>query len=42
MLNAHMLELNKLYFDNCKNILLQVDDGSIDLVLQDPPFEVTI
>jgi DNA modification methylase len=41
MLNAYMLELNKLYFDNCKNILLQVDDGCIDLVLQDPPFEVT-
>jgi len=41
MLNAHMLELNKLYFDNCKNILQQVDDGIIDLVLQDPPFEVT-
>lgn len=41
MLNAHMVELNKLYFDNCKNILQQVDDGIIDLVLQDPPFEVT-
>jgi|JI9StandDraft_1071089.scaffolds.fasta_scaffold33513_1 site-specific DNA-methyltransferase (adenine-specific) len=41
MLNAHMVELNKLYFDNCKNILQQVDDGIIDFVLQDPPFEVT-
>ena len=27
MLNENMVELNKLYFDNCKNILLQVDDG---------------
>ena len=36
-----MLELNKLYYDNCKNILHQVDDGLIDFVLQDPPFEVT-
>ncbi len=41
MLNENMVELNKLYFDNCKNILLQVDDGIIDFVLQDPPFEVT-
>lgn len=41
MLNENMVELNKLYFDNCKNILQQVDDGIIDLVLQDPPFEVT-
>jgi len=41
MLNENMVELNKLYFDNCKNILQQVDDGIIDFVLQDPPFEVT-
>lgn len=36
-----MIELNKLYFDNCKNILHKLDNGIIDLVLQDPPFEVT-
>jgi site-specific DNA-methyltransferase (adenine-specific) len=36
-----MLETNKIYFDDCKNILQSLDDNSIDLVLQDPPFEVT-
>lgn len=34
-------EINKLYFDDCINILKRLPDNSIDLFLQDPPFEVT-
>jgi len=35
------MELNKLHLDNCINVLNKLDDNSIDLFVQDPPFEVT-
>ena len=33
--------VNKLYFKDCKEVLQSLPDNSIDLFLQDPPFEVT-
>lgn len=35
------MELDKLYFKNCKDVLLSLPDNSIDAFIQDPPFEVT-
>lgn len=36
-----MIEINKLYFENCIEVLKRLPDNSIDMFLQDPPFEVT-
>lgn len=36
-----MIELNKIYNDDCINILNQIDDESIDLIVTDPPYKVT-
>lgn len=33
-----MIEINKVYNDDCFNIISQLDDESIDLVLTDPPY----
>ena len=33
-----MIEINKIYHDDCMNILKQLPDKSIDLVLTDPPY----
>ena len=33
-----MIEINKIYHDDCMNILRQLPDKSIDLVLTDPPY----
>ena len=33
-----MIEINKIYNDDCLNILKQLPDKSIDLVLTDPPY----
>lgn len=33
-----MIEINKIYNDDCMNILKQLPDKSIDLVLTDPPY----
>jgi len=33
--------INKIHFANCIDILKQLPDNSIDMFLQDPPFEVT-
>lgn len=33
-----MIEINKIYNDDCINILKQLPDKSIDLVLTDPPY----
>lgn len=33
-----MIEVNKIYNDDCLNILKQLPDKSIDLVLTDPPY----
>jgi len=36
-----MLEINKIYYQNCIEVLKQLADGSVDAYIQDPPFEVT-
>ena len=33
-----MVEINKVYFDDCFNIIEQLDDNSLDLVVTDPPY----
>jgi DNA modification methylase len=33
-----MIEINKIYNDDCINILKQLPDKSIDLILTDPPY----
>ena len=33
-----MIDVNKIYNDDCMNILKQIPDKSIDLVLIDPPY----
>ena len=35
-----MIEVNKIYNDDCMNILKQLPDKSIDLVLTDPPYGI--
>jgi site-specific DNA-methyltransferase (adenine-specific) len=35
------VEVNKLYFENCVEVLKRLPDNSIDAYIQDPPFEVT-
>jgi len=35
------MELNKIHFKNCIEVLQSLPDNSIDMFLQDPPFEVT-
>ena len=35
-----MIELNKIYNDDCLNILKQLPDKCIDLVLTDPPYNI--
>jgi len=35
------IEVNKLYFENCIEVLKRLPDNSIDAYIQDPPFEVT-
>ena len=35
-----MLEVNKIYNDDCLNILKQLPDKCIDLVLTDPPYGI--
>jgi site-specific DNA-methyltransferase (adenine-specific) len=36
-----MIELNRIYFEDCYDTLVKMDDGCVDLMLQDTPFEVT-
>ena len=35
-----MIEVNKIYNDDCLNVLKQLPDKSIDLVLTDPPYGI--
>jgi len=35
------MELNKIHFKNCIEVLQSLPNNSIDMFLQDPPFEVT-
>lgn len=36
-----MLELNKIYLGDCLEVMKDIDDGSIDLILADPPYQIT-
>ncbi len=36
-----MIELNKIYHDDCINILRKISDKSIDLILTDPPYIIS-
>ena len=36
-----MLELNKIYYGDCKVVMKQIDNESVDLILTDPPYNVT-
>lgn len=36
-----MIELNKIYFEDCYDTLVKIDDGCVDLMLQDTPFGIT-
>lgn len=36
-----MLEINKLYFEDCLEGMKKIDDRSIDLILIDPPYGLT-
>lgn len=35
------MELNKIYNDNCLNIMSALPDCSVDLIVTDPPYKVT-
>jgi DNA modification methylase len=35
-----MIELNKIYFDDCLNLLKSLPDNSVDLILTDPPYGI--
>ena len=36
-----MLELNKIYNMDCLDGMKQIDDNSIDMILCDPPYQIT-
>jgi site-specific DNA-methyltransferase (adenine-specific) len=36
-----MLELNKIYQGNCLDLIKEIPDSSIDMILQDPPYNTT-
>lgn len=36
-----MLEINKVYNGDCFELIMSIDDNSIDLILTDPPFNIT-
>ena len=36
-----MLELNKIYFENCLDGMKKIDDKSIDMILCDLPYGTT-
>ena len=35
-----MMEINKIYNENCLETMKQIPDGSVDLVLTDPPYNI--
>ena len=35
------MEINKIYYEDCKDTLKRIPDNSIDLMLTDPPYNVT-
>lgn len=36
-----MIEVNKIYNEDCAETMRRIPDGSIDLILQDPPYNTT-
>lgn len=36
-----MIDINKVYNDDCRNLLKYIDDESIDLIVTGPPYKVT-
>jgi len=36
-----MLELNKVYHGDCLEVMKDIDDESIDMVMADPPYQIT-
>ena len=36
-----MVELNKIYNEDCFDTMSRMDDGSIDIVLTSPPYNMT-
>lgn len=36
-----MLEINKVYNDDCLNVMKKLDDNSVDLVVTDPPYQLS-
>ncbi len=36
-----MLEPGKIYLGDCRELFRQIDDGSVDLVIADPPFGIS-
>lgn len=42
MLNASSLEVNKIYNGDCLELMKQIPEESIDLILTDPPYNVSM
>lgn len=38
---SKMLELNKIYNEDCVQGMRKIDEGSISLILTDPPYEIS-
>ena len=36
-----MLEINKIYLGDCLEVMKDIDDGSIDAIITDPPYQTT-
>lgn len=36
-----MLEINKIYLGDCLEVMKEIDTGSIDLIVCDPPYQIT-
>lgn len=36
-----MIEINTIYNEDCLELMPQIPDGSVDLILQDPPYNTT-
>ncbi len=38
---AYLETINRIFNEDCSNTLMRIEDGTIDLLIQDPPFGVT-
>jgi len=36
------VELNQVYFEDCMETMARIPDGEIDMILQDPPYNITV